>query len=285
MSIAKAFSKKKVGEKRDSKLAHLFLILIALFQIAPLLIMLLNSFRTDKAIKTLPVSLPESFEWQNYVNAWIKGGYTSAYINSICIGIVVALAVLLLGGLSAYAMAKLPLPKKEFFIGYFTMAMAIPGFLCMVPVYFVMARIGLANSQFGIALIYIAMFMPLQTMMMRTYLIGIPRELEEAGKIDGCSEFGVFLRITLPLAKPIIMTVALLVFANSWNEFTWANIFLTSDEVRTVSTRFYNFVSEHTDDAALVYTSGVISIAPIAILYLVLQDNFIEGITAGGIKG
>lgn len=287
MSTLTKVTKRKSNRhrERDSIIAHIVLIIIAVFESAPLIIMLLNSFRTDKAIKRMPVSLPETFEWQNYVKAWTKGGYTTAYINTILIGVLVACIVLLLGGMAAYSMAKLNLPKREFFIGYFTMAMAIPGFLCMVPVYFVMAKMGLANTRIGISLVYMALFMPLNTMMMRTYLIGIPRELEEAGKIDGCSEFGVFLRITLPLASPIITTVALLVFANCWNEFTWANIFLTSDNMKTVSARFFNFVSEHSSDASMNYTCGVISIAPIAILYLLLQDNFIEGLTAGGVKG
>ena len=273
------------SEKKDYVLGHIVLIALALFQLFPLVTMLMNSFRTDKAIKNLPVALPEHFFLTNYRDAWVKGGYTVAYLNSIFVGAVVVLAVLTLGGLSAYSMAKLPLPKRELFIGYFTMSMAIPGFLCIVPVYYVMAKIGLASTQIGIALVYVALFLPLNTMLIRTYLIGLPRELEEAGKIDGCGELGVFWYITLPLARPIITTVALLVFASCWNEFLWANTFLTVDSTRTVATRFYNFVSEHTSDAALIYTSGVITLAPIAILYLTLQDNFIEGLTAGGVKG
>ena len=271
--------------KGDSPLAHAALIALALFQLFPLAVMVLNSLRTDKAIKQLPVALPEHFFLQNYPDAWVKGGYTTAYINSILIGAAVVCAVLLLGGLAAYSIAKLRLPRRELFIGYFTMSMAIPGFLCIVPVYFVMARIGLANTQAGIALVYIAMFLPLNTMLIRTYLVGIPRELEEAGKIDGCSEFGVFWYITLPLARPIITTVALLVFASCWNEFMWANTFLTTDSARTVATRFYNFVAEHSSDAAMIYTAGVITLLPIAVLYLTLQENFIEGLTAGGLKG
>ena len=271
--------------RHDSPLAHLVLIAIAMLQIFPLAAMVLNSLRTDKAIKNLPMGIPEGLHLQNYPDTWTIGGYTTAYLNSILIGALVVLGVLVLGGLAAYAMAKLPLPKKGFFIGYFTMALAIPGFLFLVPDYFVMSKIGLNNSQFGIALIYIALFMPLNTMLMRTYLIGLPRELEEAGKVDGCSELGVFLHVTLPLARPIMTTVALLVFANCWNEFLWANTFLTSDHVRTVATRFYNFVSEYSQNLAQVYTAGVISLAPIAVLYLLLQDHFIEGITAGGVKG
>ena len=91
--------------------------------------------------------------------------------------------------------------------------------------------------------------------------------------------------MTLPLARPIMTTVALLVFSRCWNEFLWANTFLSVNPVRTVATRFYIFVSEHNTEMDMIYTSGVISLAPIAVLYLLLQDNFIEGLTAGGVKG
>lgn len=271
--------------RRDNPLSHLVLALVAAFQIFPLAAMFVNSLRTDKAIKNIPIRWPEGLYIQNYPETWKLGGYTSAYVNSTLIGCLVVLGVLVLGGLAAYAMAKLPLPGKEAFIAYFTMAMAIPGFLFLVPDYFVMSRIGLSDSQLGIAIIYVALFMPLNTMLMRTYLIGLPKELEEAGKVDGAGELGVFCYVTLPLARPIMTTVALLVFAACWNEFLWANTFLTTDATRTVSTRFYNFVSEYSQNLAQIFTAGVISLAPIAVLYLTLQDNFIEGITAGGVKG
>lgn len=271
--------------KKDSPLAHLVLTFVAILHMFPLAVMLLNSFREEKTIKLQPINFPEKLYLQNFPDAWVKGQFLTAYANSILIGIIVVLGVLVLGGLCAYSMAKLNLPKRNFFIGYFTLAMAIPGFLSIVPLYYVMAKLSLTNSRFGIALIYIAMFLPFHLMMMRAYLIGIPRELEEAGKIDGCSELGVFWHITLPLAKPIMTTVALLVFSKCWNEFLWANTFLSQNDARTVSTRFYIFVSENGTDLSMIYTSGILALTPIAVLYLCLQDNFIEGITAGGVKG
>ncbi len=278
-------TKRKKTRKKDSVVGHIVLLIVALAHLFPLAVMFLNSLREEKAIELLPIGWPTQPWIQNYPDAWRKGQFGTAYINSILIGFGVVIAVLLLGGLCAYSMAKLQLPMRNVFIGYFTMAMAIPGFLCIVPLYFVMGHLGMANSRFGLALIYVALFLPLHTMMMRAYLIGVPRELEEAGKIDGCSELGVFWHITFPLAKPIIATVALLVFSKCWNEFLWANTFLIQNDTRTVSTRFYNFVSEHGTELAMIYTSGVISLAPIALLYFLLQDNFIEGLTAGSVKG
>ena len=284
--MKKAVHKKGVGARtHDSVWEHAILIFVAILHMLPLAVMVLNSFREEKRIKLLPISLPESLYFKNYPNAWKKGQFLTGYLNSFFIGVIVVICVLVLGGLCAYSMAKLPLPKHDFFVGYFTMGMAIPGFLCLVPLYFMMGKIGMTNSRYGLSMIYVALFLPLHTMMMRAYLIGIPRELEEAGKIDGCSELGVFWHVTLPLARPIMTTVALLVFSRCWNEFLWANTFLSVNPVRTVATRFYIFVSEHNTEMDMIYTSGVISLAPIAVLYLLLQDNFIEGLTAGGVKG
>ena len=116
-------------------------------------------------------------------------------------------------------------------------------------------------------------------------LIGIPKELEEAGKIDGCGEVSVVWHVTMPIARPIFSTVALLVFVQCWNEFLWANTYLSTDNVRTVSTRFYKFVSQYSMDLASVFTAGAIAIGPIIILYVALQKKFIEGMTSGAVKG
>ena len=122
-------------------------------------------------------------------------------------------------------------------------------------------------------------------MLLRTFLLGIPRELEEAAKVDGCNELSTFLRITLPLSKSMFMTVALLIFLKSWNEFVVANTYVTEDSLRTVSTRFVKFTTEYNNNFGRIFTSGVISMAPVVILFLLLQKRFIEGLTSGGLKG
>ena len=107
---------------------------------------------------------------------------------------------------------------------------------------------------------YVAGQIPFNLLLLRTFLAGIPRELEEAGKIDGCSEMGVFVRITLPIAKPIFLTVALLVFVHVWNEFLWANTFLVNDNLKTVATRYVRFVGEYSSNMAYIYTASVLTI-------------------------
>lgn len=264
---------------------HVFLILLGLIQIFPILTLFLNSFRTDSAIKQMPIGLPTAYNFQNYIDTWVKGGYAVAFRNSILVGIVTIAIVLVSGGLAGYAMVKLELPFKGFFTGYFMMAMSIPGFLYIVSDYYIFHKLKLVNSLVGIIIIYAASTIPFNLLLIRTFLIGIPKELEEASRVDGCNEIRVFLNITVPLAKPILTTVALLVFISTWNEFLFANTFLTNDNIRTVATRYVKFTSEWTKDLAKIFTAGAITLMPIVILYLFLQHKFIEGMTKGGLKG
>ena len=271
--------------KKHDWYIHIFLIFVSAFQIFPLIALLLNSLRTDANIKIKPVNIPEHITFENYKSVWVKGEYATAYLNSILIGFCSVLIVLFLGGMAAYALAKLNVPFRNFFLGYFTLGMSIPGFMYISPNYATFTKLGIIDTQLSMIIIYSCIFMCFNLLMIRTYFIGIPKELEEAGRIDGCNEISVVWHITFPLARPILTTVALLVFVNCWNEFLWANTFLNRDEVRTVSTRFYKFVGQYTLDLASIYTAGVIAILPIVILYLCLQKKFIEGMTAGGVKG
>ena len=134
-------------------------------------------------------------------------------------------------------------------------------------------------------IVYTAMQIPFNMLLLKTFLMGIPRELEEAAKIDGCSELDSFLKITIPIAKPIFLTVALLVFVNVWNEYLWSNTFVSDDALKTVATRFVRFTGQYGSNMARIYTASVITMEPIVILYLLFSRKFIEGMTSGSVKG
>lgn len=275
-------------KKRDpvlSVIIHLFLFFVLLFQLFPLISLLLNTLRTDVQIKNSPIGLPTSLLLENYAVTWVKGTYGAAFRNSFFIGFCVIVIVIVLSGLGGYGLARLRIPGKGFFIGYFMLGMSLPAFLYIVPLYYSFSQIGLINNHLSLIIIYSATYIPFNMLLIRTFLVGIPKELEEAGKMDGCSELGVLRNITIPLAMPILTTIAIIVFVWSWNEFMWANTFISTDLLRTVSTRFYKFTSEWTRDLAKIYTAGIISLGPIIILYLCLQKSFIEGMTQGGLKG
>lgn len=262
-----------------------FLVLMALFAAVPLLQVLLNSFRTDREVKSMPLGLPKEWVFNNYRETWDIGGYGTAYFNSLFTAFVVIAIVLVVVGLGAYAICKLDFKLRGFFTAYFFVAISLPGFLYIVPDYFLMNSIGLVDTRWSLMIVYTAMQIPFNMLLLRTFLTGIPRELEEAAKIDGCNELQCFLKITIPIAKPMFLTIAILVFVNVWNEFLWSNTFITTEELKLVATRFVKFTGEYGSNMARIYTASVITVAPVIILYLLFSRKFIEGMTSGSVKG
>ncbi len=262
-----------------------FLVLMALFAAVPLLQVLLNSFRTDREVKSMPLGLPKEWVFNNYGETWDIGGYGTAYFNSLFTAFVVIAIVLVVVGLGAYAICKLDFKLRGFFTAYFFVAISLPGFLYIVPDYFLMNSIGLVDTRWSLMIVYTAMQIPFNMLLLRTFLTGIPRELEEAAKIDGCNELQCFLKITIPIAKPMFLTIAILVFVNVWNEFLWSNTFITTEELKLVATRFVKFTGEYGSNMARIYTASVITVSPVIILYLLFSRKFIEGMTSGSVKG
>ena len=264
---------------------YVFLFGMLLFALVPLLQVFINSFRSDREVKTMPLGLPKQWVFNNYPETWQIGGYGQAYINSLLIAAGVLVVVLAVAGLGAYSISKLEYKGRGFFNAYFFVAISLPGFLYIVPDYFIFNKLHLIDTRVGLMLVYIAMQIPFNMLLLKTFLAGIPRELEEAAKIDGCNELDSFMKITLPIAKPMFLTVAILVFVNVWNEYLWSNTFVTTEIIKPVATRFVKFTGEYGSDMAKIYTASVITIAPVIILYLLFSRKFIEGMTSGSVKG
>ncbi len=264
---------------------YVFLFGMLLFALVPLLQVFINSFRSDREVKTMPLGLPKQWVFNNYPETWQIGGYGQAYINSLLIAAVVIVVVLAVAGLGAYSISKLEYKGRGFFNAYFFVAISLPGFLYIVPDYFIFNKLHLIDTRVGLMLVYIAMQILFNMLLLKTFLAGIPRELEEAAKIDGCNELDSFMKITLPIAKPMFLTVAILVFVNVWNEYLWSNTFVTTEIIKPVATRFVKFTGEYGSDMAKIYTASVITIAPVIILYLLFSRKFIEGMTSGSVKG
>lgn len=271
--------------KAASIVKWFYLIFMLLFAAIPLMQVFLNSFRTDREVKTMPIGLPESWTLENWGDTWVIGGYATAYFNSLLTAAVVIVVVLCIVGLGAYSLSKLQFKLRGFFTAYFFVSISLPTFLYIVPDYFVMNKIGLVDTRWSLMIIYIANQIPFNMLLLRTFLAGIPRELEEAAKIDGCTELDSLLKITLPIAKPMFLTIAILVFVNVWNEFLWSNTFITTDELKLVATRFVKFTGEYATNMARIYTASCITILPVIVLYLLFSRRFIEGMTSGSVKG
>jgi raffinose/stachyose/melibiose transport system permease protein len=187
--------------------------------------------------------------------------------------------------LTAYVLARKKIKSWKILTFYLLATTTAPIQLYIFPLYFGFAKLGLINSIFGVALIYSAIFSPFAVMLMRTYFIAVPKELEEAAIVDGATSWQVFWRVMLPIVSPGILTVALIIGLNSWNEFLIATTFLQKQENVTAVIAFFLLSGQYSSDWGEIMAAALIIVLPVVILFVALQRRFIEGIAGGSVKG
>ena len=191
----------------------------------------------------------------------------------------------IIAGAAAYAMARLELPGTDGVLLYLFVASALPFQLFIVPLFFLWSILQLTNTLFGLIVIYWAIFSPFATLLLRSYLVALPRGFEDAARVDGATELQVLLRVVLPLSWPGFLTIALVSGLGAWNEFFFAITFIQDENLKPVTTSFLAFRSSFSQDWGLTSAASIIVILPVVILFLGLQRRFINGLTAGGLKG
>ncbi len=264
---------------------HLVLALLVVFALGPLAILAFNSVKTRAEIGRNPLGPPASVVLENFPRAWDVGNFGTTVRNSGILVAVTVASVLLLGGMAAYSLAKLDLPGGGAVMLYLLVGSSLPLQLFLVPLFFLWNRLGLVNNLIGLAIIYVAIHAPLAIFLLRSYMVQLPRDFEDAARVDGASEWRIFSGIVVPLSWPGFLTVGLVVALGVWNEFLLATVFLTEQELFTVVTSYYNFQTRFSRDWALTSAAAVMMIVPVIVIFLALQRRFIEGMTQGGLKG
>ncbi len=263
---------------------HAILILLTAFSVIPLLILASNSVKSNAEIALNPLGLPTSIIADNYVSAWEQGNFATTMGNSVIYVVATIAAELVLGGLAAYALARRKPPGSDVLMLYFLVASTVPLWMYIVPLFVQFRTLKLLNTMHGLILIYVALNAPLTIFLLRSYMIDLPGELEDAARVDGANEFQVLTRIVLPLTKPGFLTVGLVVGLGVWNEFVLALTFIHDPSRFPITTSFFKFTDRFARDWALTSAGAVIIIFPVMVLFLALQRQFIEGLAEGGIK-
>jgi raffinose/stachyose/melibiose transport system permease protein len=263
---------------------YVFLITIAFIEILPLIVALINSLRTDSDIKRSAIGFFKYPQFSNYAKAWVIGGYKRAFINSAIISISSSILTVIVSLIGGYFLARVNSRFSAFVKGYFAVTLSIPIFAFIIPVYYAFSELNLINTYSGVIILFLATNMGFNLILASTFIKGIPTALDEAARIDGCSTYMIIWKIILPLAKPIITTILLIVFVSTWNEFALSNTFIQINEMKTAATRYVLFCTERGSNLALIYAAGMITSLPIVVIFLFLQNNFIDGITAGSVK-
>jgi raffinose/stachyose/melibiose transport system permease protein len=264
---------------------YVILMILALFALGPLVILAFNSLKSKAEIGRNPLGLPLSPVFENFPAAWTQGDFSTTMVNSTILTVGTIAGVCIIAGTSAYAMARLDLPGTNAVLLYLFVVSAVPFQLFLIPLFFLWSMLNLTNTRFGLILIYWAIFSPLGTLLLRSYLVQLPRDFEDAARIDGANELQVLLRVVLPLSWPGLLTVALVAGLATWNEFFFAITFIQDNNLKPVTTSFLAFQTNFSQDWGLTSAAAIYIILPIVVLFLILQRRFISGLTAGGLKG
>lgn len=234
---------------------------------------------------THPSLIPRAFRWQSYVEIFKLRPFWRWLWNSTAIAICTTVLSLLLALPAGYSLGRFRFRGKGFFALTALVTQMLPASLIVVPLYIVYLNLGLLESKWGVILAHVSMTLPYSIWMMRGFFGTVPREVEEAAMVDGCSRFGVFVRIGLPLAVPGIIGTSLYSFQTSWNEYLFARTFISRTENMVVSVGVSTFVGEYTVFWHQIMAAAVVSALPSLILFFVFQRFLVQGLSAGAVKG
>jgi raffinose/stachyose/melibiose transport system permease protein len=263
---------------------HIVLIALVFFALSPVAMLAFNSVKTRAELGRNPLGIPEEIHLENFPNAWEQGQFGRTFGNSVILVIGTVAAELVLGGLAAYGLARKNPPGANLVMLYMLVMSTVPIWLYLVPLFFLWRQLNLLNSYVGLILIYTALDAPFCIFLLRSYLIGLPTEFEDAARVDGANELQILTRIVLPLTWPGFMTVGLVVGLGVWSEFQIALIFVSDPNMFPVTTSYFKFQQRFGTDWSLTSAAAVMMIAPVLLLFLAMQRRFIDGLTQGGLK-
>lgn len=270
---------------RPGRLAfHAVLAVAALVWISPVFLLLMTALKSAAEFAHGDTfALPQSIAWGNFARAWAAGVQTY-FLNSLVMTIIKVPTGVMIAAAAAFALTFMPLRGAKTIFGLFLVGLVVPIQMALVPLTILLRNLGLLDSLFGLFWLYLGFGLPFGILVLRGYMRTLPRELVEAAVIDGCSWFGTFWRIILPLSKPAI--VALLIFdgISTWNEFILAQIFLRTNAMRTLPLGLVNFQTEFSTAYELLAAAQCITIAPLVVVYILFQKHFVNGL-AGSVKG
>ncbi|MEW6511943.1 MAG: carbohydrate ABC transporter permease [Bacteroidota bacterium] len=262
---------------------HVLLYVMALVTVAPFLWTVMTSFKDLGDILTYPPRWwPSRPTVENFVNAFQAAPFGRYYFNSLFVAVAVTLGQIVTCSLAAYAFARLRFRGRDVLFYLFLGTMMIPGQVTMIPGFLVLHWLGWIDTY--AALIVPGLASAFGTFLLRQFFLTIPRELEDAASIDGCSRFGILWRIILPLSRPALATLAIFTFMGVFNDFLWALIVVSSDEMRTVQLGLAIFRDRYQTDWGQLMAASTVATLPILTVFFFAQRYFIQGITLSGLK-
>lgn len=266
-------------------IAYIVLILQTILALFPIYIMIVTSFKENKEIFKHPFSLPGSFGGESYRRVLELNNFAGYFRNSIFVTAVSVMLFLSVSLLAAYALGRFQFKGNGLLYIYFLLGMMVPIRLGVINMFDTFDKFNLNNTLWGLILIYSAMSIGFSVFILTGFMRGIPIEIEESAKIDGCSRFRILWNILIPLLKPAIATAVIYNFVPIWNDFYFPLIFIQSEELKTLPIGVTIFFGQYQTDWSTVFAALSLAAIPVLTFYFMLSKQFIKGLTAGAVKG
>lgn len=265
-------------------LLYVVLAIICIIVLVPILWIIASSFKSSGELFTWPPSLlGKNPSLSNYIKAIGESDFATYFLNTVFVSLVATLLTIVVNVMSGYAFAKYKFKGQKILFGIVLATLMVPLEVIMIPIFKVIVATNLYNSLWG--LIIPAVASPTAVFLVKQYYEGIPGEYMEAARIDGASELGIFLRIMLPLGKPVISVLCIFSFMWRWNDYLWPKLVINDQSKYTIQLALANFSGEYSVDWSSLLAMSAISMIPVLIVFVALQKYIIGGVTAGGVKG
>ncbi|WP_085523011.1 carbohydrate ABC transporter permease [Tuberibacillus sp. Marseille-P3662] len=264
---------------------YLCLALVGVFQIFPLIWLFMFSLKTNSEIFSgAPFALPTDPQWGNYLKVW-EGGIGVYFFNSVWITAVAIILTVLLASMATFAITRMHWKLSSFVLGLFMVGLMIPVHSALIPLFNMFSNVNLIDNPLSIVITYTAYNLPITMMILLGFYYTLPREIEEAAIIDGCSIHRLFFRIILPMTTPVMSTTVIINMIYNWNEFVFVNTFISSDKFKTLTVGIQNFIGQYMTDWGAIGATLIISVLPILVAFIFFSNKVVEGISQSAVKG
>lgn len=263
---------------------YVFLIVMSLAFICPMLFTLVSSLKENNEIFSSPFSLPEVFRYENYIIAWKEANMSKYFLNSLMISMATVIILVIVASMAAYVLSRFDFKINKYLSIFFLLGMMIPMHTILVPVAYIVGRLGLKNNLVALVLIYVAFSLSFSIFVLTRFMKGINMSLEEAAIIDGAGYFQVYTRIILPMSVPAISTVSIFNFLGAWNNILFPLLFINDDRLKPISLGLLNFNGERGSEYGPLMAAIVITVFVPLVIYLLFQEKVEGGLAAGAVK-
>lgn len=274
------------SDKVVAGVSHTMLALWSLMVLIPLAWTLISSFKTTKEIFASPFSLPEVWQFQNYVNAWNTAGIGSYFLNTVIVVGCALVIVMVLGSMCAYVLARFVFPGYRAVYYLMLAGLTFPVFLAIVPLFFILKNMGLLNTLPGLIIVYVAFALPFTVFFLFAFFKALPNEIAEAAQIDGAGEWRTFFQVMLPMAKPGLASVLIFNFLGLWNQYLIPVAINTKTENWVLSQGIAAVAGQmgYAVDFGALFAAAIIVVVPVLIVYIIFQRQLQGSVSAGTMK-